>query len=241
MQDRYAGDVGDFSKFQLLRALHRLSNATLGVSWYLYPNESHNNDGRHLSYQSNLSFTEVEPELTQQLRSVSEGIRCVARLEGARVLPDGTQFFGESVPSRGGPERRAWFERSLLALSGSEIVMADPDNGLLARSVGGNSRQFGKYITEDEVNALLQLAPLVVLYHHFGRSGTHLDQSRIVLQRIQANVDESQAIGMRFRRYSPRLYVLVTRDPNASQLAKIVAENLSVAQPDKWEFIQSGN
>lgn len=39
MQDRYVGDIGDFGKYGLLRALcaHDLS---LGVVWYLVPDES---------------------------------------------------------------------------------------------------------------------------------------------------------------------------------------------------------
>ena len=54
MQDRYAGDLGDFLKLGLLRWLvapsfdappHRL-----GVVWYLAPDESHNADGKHIAY-----------------------------------------------------------------------------------------------------------------------------------------------------------------------------------------------
>ena len=54
MQDRYAGDLGDFLKLGLLRWLvapsfdappHRL-----GVVWYLAPDESHNADGKHVTY-----------------------------------------------------------------------------------------------------------------------------------------------------------------------------------------------
>ena len=48
MQDRYTGDICDYAKDGLLRALgdgHRL-----GIAWYLYPNESHNADGKHTAY-----------------------------------------------------------------------------------------------------------------------------------------------------------------------------------------------
>ena len=46
MQNRYTGDIGDFSKLGLLRAL---SNAglSIGLNWYLTPNETHNEDGKH--------------------------------------------------------------------------------------------------------------------------------------------------------------------------------------------------
>ncbi len=34
MQDRYAGDIGDFGKIGLLRAL-RVQGLSIGVNWYL--------------------------------------------------------------------------------------------------------------------------------------------------------------------------------------------------------------
>ena len=39
MQDRYAGDIGDFIKLGLLRALAG-SDLNLYINWYLTPDES---------------------------------------------------------------------------------------------------------------------------------------------------------------------------------------------------------
>ena len=41
MQNRYAGDIGDYSKLGLLRALH-LAGFSIGLNWYLTPDETHN-------------------------------------------------------------------------------------------------------------------------------------------------------------------------------------------------------
>ncbi len=49
MQNRYTGDIGDFGKLGLLRAL-RASGLSIGVNWYLVPDEGHNNDGKHTKY-----------------------------------------------------------------------------------------------------------------------------------------------------------------------------------------------
>lgn len=48
MQDRYAGDVGDFGKFVMLRKLSGLlgPEQTLGINWYRVTNPEPNNDGR---------------------------------------------------------------------------------------------------------------------------------------------------------------------------------------------------
>ena len=48
MQNRYTGDIGDFAKYGLLRALSK--GKRLGVAWYLYPDEEDNTDGRHIDY-----------------------------------------------------------------------------------------------------------------------------------------------------------------------------------------------
>ena len=48
MQDRYTGDIGDYVKCGLLRAL--AGGRNLGVAWYLFPDEDHNSDGRHIDY-----------------------------------------------------------------------------------------------------------------------------------------------------------------------------------------------
>ena len=55
MQNRYTGDIGDFGKLGLLR---RMSGAgfSVGVNWYMTPDESHNGDGRHIGYLRNESF-----------------------------------------------------------------------------------------------------------------------------------------------------------------------------------------
>ncbi len=47
MQDRYAGDIGDFEKFGLLRHLVKVTRWSLGIVWYKIPCETHNNDGHN--------------------------------------------------------------------------------------------------------------------------------------------------------------------------------------------------
>jgi hypothetical protein len=50
MQNRYVGDVGDFAKYGLLRQLTMDDQLHLGVIWYLFDDETHNSDGRHVTY-----------------------------------------------------------------------------------------------------------------------------------------------------------------------------------------------
>src|SRR6478672_5257600 len=48
MQNRYVGDIGDYLKLGILRALS--PGYRLGVAWWLFPDEGHNQDGRHVGY-----------------------------------------------------------------------------------------------------------------------------------------------------------------------------------------------
>jgi hypothetical protein len=52
MQYRYAGDLGDFLKFGLLRWLAPPDSPwpRLGVIWYRTADEVHNADGKHVAY-----------------------------------------------------------------------------------------------------------------------------------------------------------------------------------------------
>ena len=44
MQDRYTGDLGDFSKLGVLRLLQS-AGMSIGLNWYLTPDETNNSDG----------------------------------------------------------------------------------------------------------------------------------------------------------------------------------------------------
>ena len=50
VQHRYVGDVGDFLTYGLLRVLSDAGIGRLGVIWYLVADETHNADGRHVTY-----------------------------------------------------------------------------------------------------------------------------------------------------------------------------------------------
>ena len=105
MQDRYAGDVGDFLKFGLLRHLVGQPDSgvpmRLGVVWYRTADESHNADGKHIAYLTQGHPTAellrpMDPDLHLRLASiVSVPERSVRALERAAVTGPNVAFFAD--------------------------------------------------------------------------------------------------------------------------------------------------
>ena len=158
MQNRYVGDIGDYLKLGILRALS--PGCHLGVAWWLFPDESHNGDGRHINYLSRPDqWRDFDPELFDTLREiVSSGRRHVRDLEAANILP-GTMFASEFIPG-GGPivqrqqSRRDWLEGIQRKLEPTDLLFLDPDNGLEPTGFRPTAAKSGKRIMISGVREL---------------------------------------------------------------------------------------
>ena len=148
MQDRYAGDIGDFGKYGLLRALCG-DDLRLGVLWYAFEGDKKQapNDGKHTAYVHSGrdgSFEECDPDLFAIMRAiVCGGTRSIAEVEQSGALPHDALYFSRPLKFRGMKpgqprelKRRAWLGAALRALRAADLVFADPDNGLETPSVG---------------------------------------------------------------------------------------------------------
>jgi hypothetical protein len=158
MQNRYVGDIGDCVELAILRALspgHRL-----GVAWWLFPDESHNKDGRHIDYLERPDrWRRFDPDLFDALNTViASGQRNVRALEGFNILAQAT-FASEIIPV-GGPVsqrrevRREWFLAIKQSLADANLVFVDPDNGLEPGYYSHGSATAGKRVLMSELHEL---------------------------------------------------------------------------------------
>ncbi len=225
MQNRYAGDVGDFGKFLLLRYLLSDPKNRLGVIWYLFPDESHNDDGRHVDYSTNRAFRCCDDDLCEKLSEIVRGHRSVTALEKAGLLPGNTVYFSEPLdfhlkyPSqrekdKGEREanRKRWLRRAALKVSGCNVIFLDPDNGLEIPSCSKISQlKAGKFTYYSEVSILTKDKDVTVIYHHLNRNGTHENQIRARVDQLREHVNPSGKIfALRYWPYSPRAYFILT-------------------------------
>ncbi|WP_157082715.1 hypothetical protein [Sphingomonas asaccharolytica] len=227
MQDRYVGDAGDFAKYSLLRALATgRPNLSLGVLWYLYPDEQHNGDGRHISYldkqdlkaRDNYTFCGLE-------RIVRSGNRSVAAVEAAALLPNSV-FFSDHVAIRDKPaarlaHRASWYENGLRALKGRDIIFFDPDNGIETAALKRSDHRAGKYVFWSELGAAWASGSSLVVYNHLNRSAPATVQTA----RLRASFEERlPGIGLLapllFRRGSCRHMWVVGQPRHARPLTK---------------------
>ncbi len=169
MQNRYTGDIGDFSKLGLLRAL-RAAGLSIGLNWYLTPDETHNADGCHVGYLDQDEYRACDEGLWLGLRDiVKSGKREIRQMESDDILratffSDCLDFAGMKKPERAA-RRANWFARSLDAMSGCDVVCVDPDNGLVVPSAAGGPKE-SKYVLPSELAGYYAQGSTVVYYQH---------------------------------------------------------------------------
>jgi hypothetical protein len=225
MQDRYAGDVGDFSKFALTRQLRRAIGGPIGIIWYRYPDESHTNDGRHIAYVHRHEWAACDPELVNLLRPIAcSHARTIRALECAKVLPPDTRYFDECIHPQGQANwnRRDWFSRAKAAVAGCKLVVVDPDNGIAGPNHAPHSRKGGKHITHDEIRELTSRHECLVIYHHFDRSKSHPDQIQEKLDLLRNLAPNREPFALRYRPYSPRAYFLLVNPTSVAPVQALV-------------------
>lgn len=222
MQDRYAGDVGDFGKLALLRALS--DGRRLGVCWYRTSGTNErNNDGRHLAYvRKPMRFRHLDAEAFETLKAFLEDVRtgqrnrAVESIESLGLTPAGTIFHGAHCPSQLSL-RKVWFGEMLEVMEPADLVFLDPDNGLEPANLNPKSASVAELV------ALRRQGRALLLYHHQTRhkGGADSEVETISRRLLEAGFASVEAI--RLRPYSSRFYFLLDADAVLSQRLRTFA------------------
>ena len=240
MQDRYAGDIGDFAKFAVLRGLLTTTQLRLGLVWFLTAQASDPaGDGRHISYlqrsQDNDSLYRVgDPELFDALGElVSSGVREVAAYPALGILPSNTIFYEdllmfdeESKPSARVKQRNAWLQQAVSETAGCDVVMFDPDNGLEVPSTKKHSIRGRKYVFFDELMPYVDRDQTIIVYQHADRTGTFEEQVSRRLRQLRTQMEPgAEPFAIIWRSISTRAF-LVTPAESHDAVLRARAKNL---------------
>lgn len=241
MQDRYFGDIGDFAKFGLLRAVvGGEPSLPLAVLWYMVPDEDHTNDGRDIAYltpsaANRARFRGCDPVLYDSLGDlVRAGKRAVASVAGSGLLPLSTGYhdqpltYGDVVSGERSGQRESWLSRALEVAGPASVVFLDPDNRL-ETSTDRLDVKGPKFAFYDDL-ALLRRAGgeetratrTVIVYQHATRIGSfpYQIQGRFRALRDRLGCPPEALYALRWRRVSARAFVFAAGAPHGEVLQK---------------------
>ena len=241
MQDRYTGDIGDFGKLGLLRQLLNRTGLSIGVNWYLVPDEAHNSDGRHVGYLQNADFRSCDEELWRALGQivVSEQ-RKVALLGEAGILPavfySKILDFSNTTKQERTSIRWEWHTLASDQLRKCDIIFADPDNGLIVPSAEGTPRS-NKYVLPFELSDYFQAGASVIYYQHKARRSDefYLQQHRELL--ASGAFPGASGLGVKFVKTSQRFYFFILHTKHKEQISHCIEQILETSWRKCFEYL----
>jgi hypothetical protein len=167
VKDQYFGDVNDFRKYGLLRALGAADRLRLGVCWMLTAPDGRT-DGEFLAYLGQpKKYRHRDPVLFDWLRQVvgEEKDRRTARIEASTML--GSALFQSRLLTDPLRDREAYFAECAEKFAGCDLVFFDPDNGLEIKSTPRGRRDSCKFLFWQEISTTFTSGASVLIYQHF--------------------------------------------------------------------------
>lgn len=169
MKHQYVGDVNDYRKYGLLRALQPRDRGPLFVAWMLTADDSSSDGGLRSYLSAPNRWRQYDPELfdglTTALRSPS-GLD-VTLVENSDLLRNAT-YYSRVVPDRR-QDRDNWRHGLVNAARGFDLAFVDPDNGVEVPSRPVGRIGSSKYVTWDELQGLWNVGCSLLIYQHFRR------------------------------------------------------------------------
>lgn len=252
MRNNYVGDIGDFLKFGLLRALcsppspDGLPKLSLGLIWYLTTHLEKNNDGKHTHhYERPEVYRDYDPELFDILGGLLKAkTRTVEAIRQSDIFHSDTIFFEEPLNFDGLAKgtaqaveerlkhRKSWSERSKLLASKCDAIFVDPDNGLEIKSTKRHHNRGTKFVFYDELLPFIEQNKSLIIYQHKTRNGTVEAQIKARILEMHEILDYKDEIHtIYFRSLGGRSFFILP----AKQHVEIIGKRLENMQQSPWK------
>jgi hypothetical protein len=246
MQNRYAGDVGDYAKFVLLYELikNSSSNIVIGLNWYLSTDETHNLDGKHVGYlklprDEKNEYCLCSPVVYSKLARIGlkPSRRNIRGLEKSKILPENTIYHNKllSYERLQGKEnrlkyRKKWVAAAFEKLKPADIIFFDQDNGIEVKSVKKTDLKAVKYCFHDEYSDCFKDGKSIILYNHRNRQPAVANKNRILeIYKILPGLKKIKVLT--FHRGSARDFIILSQDRHVSLFNRTIAS----LTKEKWE------
>lgn len=222
MKNQYVGDIGDYGKYSLLRAFAE-EGVIIGVNWYLTPDDG-SNDGRFTDYLDKEDLRYLCPEVFDVLHGIIKKKKKTVRDVSKSGIIRNALFFDKMINVSGNPaerkeNRKKWFIESMDALSDTELVFMDPDNGLL-ESNDASKQGADKYVLPDEVKQVYESGKNVVYYCHKGRRkiDAWYDYKSFMFERIPS----AKSAVLTYHKGTQRSYIFLIHDDSFVRYRRII-------------------
>lgn len=201
MQDRFVGDIGDYGKYGLLRAL-ALPPLCLGVIWYRTLDGDFGGDRIGYLNRPDL-YHRCDPSLFDALSKIGrEGRKNIELIRFSGIFPETTVYAEDLLASSTG-SRNDWFEAASALVENCDLVYLDPDNGFAPSSIPRSRSRACHYVYPEEIECLRKRGHSVLFYHHLSRRKPAREQIRELFRTLG-----SDASGIRFHRGGSRIFIL---------------------------------
>lgn len=218
MKNQYFGDVNDYRKYGLLRALQSSWDGSLLVAWMLTPDDS-GQDGGFRSYLKALhTWAKYDPELFAGLTDLFRSALApsVSLLEESGLLPR-ARYYSAIVPDKL-IERDAWRDDLIREALGADLVFLDPDNGIEVPSRPAGRVRSSKYVMWREIQAFWEAGSSLLIYQHVRR-----EKRDIFALRLISEVRRRTGAGCAEAFLTPNvLYLLAIQDRHLELLGSTV-------------------
>ncbi len=228
MQDRYAGDIGDYGKFILLRKLSE--KFSIGINWYNPGKLDFERDKNGKFKQEDGKYRDFKgvekyaPDIAEDFEKMKDK-HSIKMLEELCLIKNAV-YYNKKVPQEN-EKREQWHKAAMTKLEKSDIVFLDPDNGLLCKSVIKGSPKSVKYAYYFEIKDYLKHHKAVIIYNHRSRK-TEAEYFNEIFGKLckesEAKHDLIQVVT--FRKYSVRDYFIISNDVRTYETIKLLIGSL---------------
>ena len=168
--------------------------------------------------------TDLSTRLKKIFYSQDSIVRSIKALEAEQLI-GGALYYSDCVPVG---HREKWHQHALSALSGSDLVFLDPDNGMIVSSAEKDKQKQRKYVLDAEFKDYLCTGHSVVIYQHRPRvnEAVYIDRMMQRFMSLSPDVRRSDVQVITFPRYSVRDYFAISINEDHRLKIKRAISNL---------------
>ena len=234
MNNQFVGDVGDYTKLGILRALEK-ADFSVGINWYKTPDDRSKTGGSHTAF---LDYEGKQPDsdLLKTLREIKEKKR-PRTLESlmdstlftrAIYYDEELNFFPGKDPKT---ERKRWHELALEKLQSQDIIFLDPDNAFETKHIKPHHKKGSLYAGYEEAADYYRAGKSVIVYNHLSMRSAKKKFIENRLCPILNHVSAADIFYVEANRFQVRYYLFISQPKHTNKIQMTLDEMLKMG----WE------